>query len=368
MSRARTPVTLRIPADQRIWFISDLHIGDGTPADVFFGKDRQLSALVKRVEREGSILVILGDAIDFHQAWTFARVLAAHPDLFSDLSRCARAGRVYYVVGNHDYEINLFQEMLQFKVCDELLIGDDIRAVHGFQYDPFMKSRVGDGHGWSTTIHHLAERYLRTWLRIPLGEFYTKGNRLMFWLAHKVALVANLYARGMRGLGFTRSADAINRYLDYWAQGNLGDSMGMFRPILDHLRTGRFRYIVCGHSHVPGIVRDGEGDQATAYINTGSWTFASSHYVVWDGQDFAVRDWMTGRSIGAEMYESLLDGTIYDKDFWQWWRENYMGLFRFREGEERKGRLRGWESYIREYQHLAGGLLPQGSGPADPTG
>jgi UDP-2,3-diacylglucosamine pyrophosphatase LpxH len=355
MSHARAPVVQRIPDDGRIWFISDLHIGDGTPADVFFGKDRHLSALVRRVDREGATLVIVGDAIDFHQAWTLQRVLAAHPDLFSDLSRLARSGRLYYVVGNHDHEINLFQELLQFRVCDELLIGNDIRCVHGFQYDPYLRTRVGQGHGWSTTFHHLMERYLRTWLRIPLGEFYTKGNRLMFWLAHKAALLANAYARGMRALGFTRSADAINHYLDYWAQGNLGDSMGMFRPVLDHLRTGRFRYIVCGHSHLPGIVREGEGADATAYVNTGSWTFASSHYAMWDGHDFTVRDWMTGRTIGSEMYESLIDGSIYDKDFWQWWRENYMGLFRFREGEERKGRLRGWESYIREYQHLSGG-------------
>jgi len=30
-----------------------------------------------------------------------------------------------------------------------------------------------------------------------------------------------------------------------------------------------------------------------------------------------------------------------------------MGLLRFREGEERRGRFRGWESYIRDYQYLA---------------
>ena len=37
-------------------------------------------------------------------------------------------------------------------------------------------------------------------------------------------------------------------------------------------------------------------------------------------------------------------------DFWQWWRENYMGLLRFREGEERRGRLRGW-SVERRIEH-----------------
>lgn len=346
----RQPLIEKIDADRRIWFISDLHIGDATPCDVFFGKDRHLMALIDRVEEEGATLVIVGDAIDFHQAWSLSRVLRAHQDLFSKMSNLARKGRLYYVIGNHDYELNLFADVLQFRLCDELHIGDEILVVHGWQYDPYLSKTVATGHQWSTTLHHLIERYLNTWLRIPLGEFYTKGNRLMFYLAHKLALVANLYARGMASIGLTRSAENLNRYLDYWAQGNMGDPMGMFRPAWKALDDGPWRYIVCGHSHLPGIVRKENG---RAYLNTGSWTFASSHYLVWDGQDWICRDWITGRSFEAEFYEPLLEGTIYEKDFWQWWRENYMGFFRFREGEERKGRLRGWESYVRDYQYLS---------------
>lgn len=345
----RTPIIEKIPADRPIWMISDLHIGDATPCDVFFGKDRHLMALLDRVEQEGATLVIVGDAIDFHQAWSFSRVLAAHQDLFSKMSTLARKGRLYYVIGNHDYELNLFAEILQFRLCDELHIDDRVLVVHGWQFDPHMRNTVGKGHEWSTTVHHLVERYLGTWLRIPLGEFYTKGNRLMFWLAHKLALVANAWARAMAAIGLTRSAEKLNDYLDYWAQGNMGDSMGMFRPVREALRDGPWEAIVCGHSHLPGIVHEG----ARAYVNTGSWTFASSHYVVFDGQDWVCRDWITGRRFSTELYEPLLEGTIYEKDFWQWWRENYMGFFRFREGEERKGRLRGWESYVRDYQHLS---------------
>jgi hypothetical protein len=75
--------------------------------------------------------------------------------------------------------------------------------------------------------------------------------------------------------------------------------------------------------------------------------------VIWDRGEWSCGDWITGRTIAAEFYEPLLDGHLYDKDFWQWWRENYMGFLRFREGEERRGRLRGWESYIRDYQYLS---------------
>ena len=354
----RPKVVERIPDTGKIWFISDLHLGDATPCDVFFGKDQHLIAMIERIHQEGSTLVIAGDAIDFHQAWSFTRVLRAHQELFHAFSLLSREGRLFYVIGNHDFELTLFSEILAFRVCDELIIGDRILCVHGWQYDPYLSKTVGYGHGWSTTVHHLVERYLGTWLRIPLGEFYTRGNRLMFWLAHKIALIANAWARGMALIGLPRSAAALNSYLDYWARGNMGDPMGMFRPAWEDARTGPYPNIVCGHSHLPGIVREAE----RTYVNTGSWTFSSSHYVVWEDGHFTCRDWITGQEFVDKFYEPLLDGIVYEKDFWQWWRENYMGFLRFREGEERKGRLRGWESYVRDYQHLSQ-LRPLHFGP-----
>lgn len=323
-------------------------MGDGTPSDVFFGKDRHLMALVETVERENAVLVIGGDAMDFQQAWTFTRILRAHQDLLSALSRLSRSGRLYYLVGNHDYDLSFYRELLNFNVCDELVIGDRILVQHGFQYDPFMKSDL-EGTAWSTQIHHLLERYLNTWLRIPLFEFYTLGNRVLFWLVHKMALAWWLLTATARLLGFPASHEQAMQQLDFWARSNMGDPMCIFKPIMRRLDTDDFDYIVCGHSHLPGIVRAAD----RAYVNTGSWTFASSHYVIWDGEDFSCHDWITGREFTDQLYKPLLDGTIDEKDFWQWWRENYMGWLRFREGEERRGRLVGWESYIRDYQHMA---------------
>jgi UDP-2,3-diacylglucosamine pyrophosphatase LpxH len=346
----RPTIVKKIPADQHIWFISDLHLGDGTPCDVFFGKDNHLIALIERVEREGAMLVIVGDAIDFHQAWSFTRVLRAHQELFAAMTRLGREGRLYYVIGNHDYDLSLFNELLNFQVCDELQIGRNILVRHGWQYDPYLSKSLGRGHQWSTTIHHLFERYFRTWLRIPLGEFYTLGNRLFFWVGHKGLFFALTWQALRTKLGLGESmVDSIMRYADYWARGNMGDSMGIFRPAIQHLREGNWQYIVCGHSHVPGVVPVGDG----AYVNTGSWTFASSHYCIWDGKEFVARDWLTGRQFHQECYETMLDGSLYEIGFNQWWTSNYMGMLRYREGEERLGRLRGWESYIRDHQHLS---------------
>lgn len=348
----RPSVVERIPSDQRIWFVSDMHLGDGTRCDVFFGKDRHLVALIERVEEEGGMLVVLGDAIDFNQAWSFTRVLRAHQELLSAMSRLSRQGRLFYVIGNHDYDITLYREILNFRVCDELHIGTEVIALHGWQFDPYLVKSVPMGHQWSTTIHHMVERYLNTWLRIPLGEFYTFSNRLMFWLAHKIAVVGNAVTSVKRALGAPEGPDPLNAYLDYWARGNMGDPMGIFRPAFDQAKQGPWPWVICGHSHLPGIVPAG-GVHRGGYVNTGSWTFASSHYVIWDGQGFTAQDWITQRRFGQEFYEPLLDGWLYERGFFQWWRENYMGFLRFREGEERRGRLRGWESYVRDYQYLS---------------
>lgn len=82
----RPVVVEQISDDRAIWFISDLHLGDGTPSDAFFGKDQQLIALVEQIEKQDGLLVIGGDAVDFHQAWSFTRILRAHQELFGALS------------------------------------------------------------------------------------------------------------------------------------------------------------------------------------------------------------------------------------------------------------------------------------------
>lgn len=341
-----------LSADQEIWFISDLHLGDGTPSDAFFGKDRHLQALVERVDQRGATLVIGGDAMDFHQAWSFTRILRAHQELLGAMSKLAREGRLVYVIGNHDYDITLYRELLNFRVCDELHIGDQILVQHGFQYDPFLHDAL-EGTHLGTKIHHLFERYLDTWIRIPLGEFYTFSNRLLFWLTHKLALLAFAAAWTMRKLGMKASAASAEATLDFWARSNMGDPMCIFKPAMERLSRGPWPILLCGHSHLPGIVeRDGK-----RYANTGSWTFASSQYIVWRDGDLRCFDWITGREYGDQLYQPLLDGTIDEKNFWQWWRENYMGWLRFREGEERRGRFRGWESYIRDHQEL--GSVPE---------
>jgi len=328
----------RLPAEGVVWLLSDLHMGDGSPSDTFMGKDRELLAFLARARAEGAHLVVAGDIIDFHQAWSMSRVLRAHGKVIGELSRYADDLGVTYIWGNHDHDISLFRDLLRFHVCSSLELGDQVLVQHGYEYDPWIGPHLEASH-LATQVHHLVERSLHTWIRLPLQNFYTKANRLSFWLTHKVALVLQAEARLLRRVGLHSRAHRAEAVLRYWAQNQLGDAAGMFENICTALTTGPHRFLVTGHSHLPGQVVLGPD---RTYVNTGSWTFNSTSYAVWDGQSFTVRDWLSGRVFGDRAYRPLVQGSFRHLHFLDWWREDYLGWFRFRVAEE------GWRPSLDE--------------------
>ena len=330
-------ITLRLPADQRIYLISDLHLGDGTRSDSFLGKDRELLALLARVREEGAHLVIAGDAIDFYQAWTMSRVLRAHARLIGELARMAESNGVTYIWGNHDYDMALFRDVLRFDVCSTLLIGDDAMVCHGYQYDPFIGPNLEQTHV-ATIFHHLVERILDSWIRLPIENFYTLPTRISFWLFHKLALAVY----GMHGLasrvGIDTLFSGLRKTIWYWSQNQIGDPGCLLDGVVQRLETSEYRWVVAGHSHLPGKVELRPG---RFYINTGSWTYNSSQYALWDGEGFVVRDWISGREYGDRVYRPLMNPALKEMTVLEWWRENYLGWLRFRGGEaKRASRLR----------------------------
>lgn len=324
-------VTRTLPVDTRVYFVSDLHLGDGTRSDTFMGKDRDLIALLDRVRKEGAHLVIAGDAIDFPQAWSMSRVLRAHARLIGELSRLADTNGVTYIWGNHDYDINLFKDLLRFDVCSSLRVGDRILVEHGYQYDRHLGADLSGAHV-ATLVHHLAERVTGHWLRLPLEQFYNPVNRLAFWFFHKGALLAELQDRFWTQMGRPDVMTEKKRAIGYWTRNQMGDAAMLFDGVCRFLPTaGGLDALVCGHSHIPGRIEMPDGK---LYVNTGSWTFASSQYAVWDGEDFIVRDWISGKVYQDELYQGLLRGDTDGQGVLEWWVENYLGWLRYRCGEE----------------------------------
>ena len=324
---ANQPLRIRrhLPADQTIFFVSDLHLGDGSRSDSFQGKDEAMIAFLDHVRQQEAHLVIVGDAIDFHQAWFFSRVLRAHSQLFGELSRLADSHGVTYIWGNHDHDISLFKNLLRFDVCSSLQIGDDAIVRHGYEYDPFIGPNLEQTH-MATRIHHLIERVFDTWIRLPLEHFYTFPNRIIFWLFHKLVLLNN----SLKRLGLHVIANPLREQEMYWIHNQMGDPQGIFPGVQTALEDGPYRWLVTGHSHLPGLVPIAPDRW---YVNTGSWTFGSTQYARWDGERFSVHDWVKNKTYDEQYYQPLLSRRFRHMDFLFWWRQNYMGWFRFRIGE-----------------------------------
>lgn len=337
---SRSPVKReirRIPADGVVYVISDLHLGDGTPSDTFLAKDRQLLALIDQINAEDATLVVAGDAIDFAQGWTFARILRAHGPVLRALSEMADRGRMIYIYGNHDHDLQLFQYVLRFPVVAGVELGDRALIQHGYEYDWLIGPDLKQSE-INTLVHHMVERLLGAWIRPPIEHHYNLVNRFAFWLIHKAVWGTRAISTARRLLGDTQAGLRAEAELQYWLRSQLGDPGDMFRSVSRALAGGSHEVLISGHSHMPGVVELPGG----RYVNTGSWTFNSSTTLRWDAGELSLTEWMTGREHGDALYRSLIDKTFDHVTFDDWWADNYMGWLRFRCGEERGARRPPW--------------------------
>lgn len=172
--------------------------------------------------------------------------------------------------------------------------------------------------------HHLVERGFGFEFRTPLHDHDTWQNRAAHWLGHRYARFLRTEARLLRRWGRDGRAGKAERFIDYWSRSVWGDPHDAFRPIAAAVRNGPYRAVVCGHTHLPGVVELDERH----YVNAGSWAFGAAQAAAWDGTEFSGRDVATGAPIGDEHYRWMLAGCD-PGDFFDWWAQHYQGRLRF---------------------------------------
>ncbi len=318
-------LTRRLSRSERIFFVSDLHLADGGPSDLFRGKDEAFIEFLDHVAEVGDKLVILGDAIDFYVARGFEKVLTAHKRVLRRLKELADAKEVLYVHGNHDEDIVVFEDLLNFTVVERLVLPPDVLVLHGHEYDRYFKDEEANAWGrFLSEMHVGLERLVGSQLRAPLATYDNRANRAAHWVGYHLLLAAELWSSLLRRMGFTRPAREWRRFVDFWNRCEQGDMQGIFREVSRRLPELQYQTLVCGHTHQPGVVRVGE----KTYVNTGTWTRDLTTYVRWDGHRFECRDWRTGIAIGDELYRPLLERRA-PVPLRQWWREHYRGWLRF---------------------------------------
>ena len=314
----------------KMYFVSDLHIGDGSQSEPFYGNKDAFIQFLNMVRSENAQLVIVGDGLDFHQAMhDINSIITGNSRIITQLIEMES---FHYIRGNHDYELNIFQGLLHFELHQELVVDNKILIQHGYEYDPYI-SRNFEESNLFTIIHNLAERIFSCKFRLPLENFYNFENRCAFWMFHKFVLGVDLLHRISVHQNWKDPTVKWREFCQHWAMNQIADPANLFENIRKERMTGTYPFLLTGHSHLPGQITFSNGK---TYVNTGSWTYNNSQYAVWDGTKFEVKDFRTGKIYDDRMYQKLNTKEFSHLNFLKWWQENYMGWLRFRNAEERR--------------------------------
>lgn len=254
-----------------IYFLSDLHMGDGTKADRF-RYPHELMQLLDRMRVEpGAELVLLGDVLELW-ACELTAVLLAHVPVVRAILDIARNHRVTYVAGNHDAlptYAYLGVDALGLHIAERYQSPDGkLIALHGHQYDPFNQINPGP-HGKidtpaSAKLAHgmgVLERMLGP---VPGDAAAAMGD----WIEHASQALAHV--------------KEMHQHQSPGDRGYPADE-DFYRKGAHALARGGIRWVVMGHTHQPEAVNLGGG---RGYVNIGSWVSPNypPTYGHYDGQ------------------------------------------------------------------------------------
>ncbi len=237
---------------RHIYFISDAHLGVGTPEEDR-QKERLLVSFLEEIRQDAAELFIVGDLFDY---WFEYRsvVPKGYVRLLGALAGLIDAGvKVTYLAGNHDFWMRGYlREELGIALHDEPIerIFDDKRFYisHGDGVDP-------------------TDRGYRFLKRI----FRNKLNIGLFSMLHPD--IATKFARWSSHTSrkHTSAQPREHRYLAEFAAEKI---------------TQGYDVVILGHSHIPALQELGGG----TYVNLGDW-MQHYTYAVFDGQTVRLQEW-----------------------------------------------------------------------------
>jgi UDP-2,3-diacylglucosamine pyrophosphatase LpxH len=233
--------------------ISDLHLG----SDVCQAKLLE-EFLIWAVDHCDE-LVINGDVFD---DLNFKRLTKRHFACLKVIRRNTdRADfRLVWVRGNHDGPIEVISHIVGVEILDEYIYDNGrirLLILHGDQFDTFTTA-----YPWLTEI--------------ACGIFYY----IQKWMPH-------------------RAARWIRRISKRWQR----NSELIERRAVEYARNRGFRFVTCGHTHLPLI---SEHDDVF-YVNSGTWTEAPPcPFVVVSGGEVRLEHWpLAGAGAESETSETV---------------------------------------------------------------
>ncbi len=319
-------VEMKLPESRVVRFIGDLHLGDGGRNDGFGSNDRLLSEYLADAEGACDAVVFMGDAFDLPQAWSIRRIARAHPAAMRAIAALAKGrAEVIFVRGNHDWDVAYERVFPGAKRCEELMVGEAL-VCHGHRFDRYCHpdARL---HRHKVAAHNLAERLFGFEFRVPLAAHNTWQNRAGHWLGHKYARYLRRRSETWSERGKPERGESGEEFIRYWSRAVWGDPHAMFEPAVALVRERHYRALICGHTHLAGVVDLGGGAH---YVNAGSWAFGAAQAATWDHGRLCVEDRVNGTEITDEKYRWMIAGRD-PGDFFVWWKLHYRGWLRFDE-------------------------------------
>ncbi len=216
----------------RLYFLSDVHLGVGTP-DIERRKRDLLLHVFDIMRTDAAGLYIVGDLFDFWYEYRHAVPRGMHAVLTA-LEALACRIPVVYLAGNHDFAIGRTFTDMNIRVER-----DDVSFEHeGTRFWVF--------HGDGLALRDGGYRALKRVLRNPLSQW------LFRWLHPDVGIgLAHRFSHGSR---------------DHTSSKDFGEHDGMYGEAERRITSGT-DIVVMGHRHRPSLTPIGNG----LYVNLGDW-------------------------------------------------------------------------------------------------
>ena len=250
---------MQIPAQKRIYFASDQHLGAPTAA-LSLPREKRFVAWLEETRKDAAAIFLLGDLFDFWFEYRtvvpkgFVRVLGK-------LAEIRDSGiPIYFFTGNHDLWMGDYFEK-------EL----NIPVYHRNKEYEFNGKIFLIGHGDGLGPGDKGYKRMKKLFRAPFSQWLYRwlhpdiGVSLAQYLSVKNKLISG--AEDVKFLG--------------------EDQEWLVQYSKRKLKSKHYDYFIFGHRHLPMKIK--VGDNAT-YINLGDW-IGYFTYGVFDGENFELKEY-----------------------------------------------------------------------------
>lgn len=233
-------ISLDLPADKKVFFASDFHLGAPTPSKSR-DRERKIIQWMKEIRKDTGALFLVGDLFDFWFEYKkvvpkgFARLLAEISKFVDDDIP------VYVFTGNHD--IWMF-DYLQEEIGVEVIYQPRIFDING------VKFFVGHGDGLGPRDYKF--KFLKKVFTQPIFQWMFR------WLHPDIGVtLAQAWS------DHSRTLPQEERFM-----GEENERLIVF--VKEHLSIHPAQYYVFGHRHLPMVIEIGNDAK---YINLGDWIY-----------------------------------------------------------------------------------------------